>query len=71
MIDLSTEYLDLLDDNHRLLGENGDLRGDLVIARGAIERMREKVADRDAEIVRLRGELARSDERASSGPNAK
>ncbi len=71
MLDISTEYLDLLDDNHRLLAENGDLRGDLIIARGAIERMREKVADRDAEIGRLRDELARADARDGSNEEVK
>jgi hypothetical protein len=66
MFDLSIEYLDLIDDNHRLLAENGDLRGDLIIARGENERLREKVADRDQEIARLRDELARGSQKSSA-----
>jgi hypothetical protein len=59
MFENTTNFLDLLDDNERLLAENQELRLQLIGAQNQVLTLRARLAGRRVEVDTLHKEIAR------------
>jgi hypothetical protein len=59
MFENTTSFLDLVDDNERLLAENHELRLQLIEAQGQVLALRARLAGRRAEVDTLHRTIAR------------